>query len=465
MKRKRIVDTTYDPRGDADENYEDENMSGDAPSRKPAKKKRKVTKDVPLAADPSVHTPVKEPDATLPITPSIEATSVPLEKTVKTNITPHFDKAPEPVISAYPTPVTGARKKVVQKPSPTLPTSSERDSNVTRDVPGKSSGFPTKRPRERSVSDNEYQSSSHSSENEYEEYRNPAVRRNEKASIVFDFSVEKAKRWGTAINLPEGLYNDDEKELFIRLAMRGFEPIVPRNWRHDFPTLPESLYPYDSEASEKPLIDVIKSSHMYAIKALSSLFAVGSRVRDCEIMRTQPEPLIKQAINNYIQWAFFDANLRDNKNALPVHVIYGQKKGESTLDAVKAINKRLRKLARQHGEGISVKTKHDFEPEPFGILNQKAPSKFPLLIGFIICGPIFAILTHTTDPEQGAVNEDGRFISQFDLSEQGQEVWNSFAIAIAVMHIRRTMLWLTKEGKSGYTAQASRNATDSDVDL
>ncbi|PWY84934.1 hypothetical protein BO70DRAFT_289882, partial [Aspergillus heteromorphus CBS 117.55] len=292
---------------------------------------------------------------------------------------------------------------------------------------------------------------------DYEEYRNTHIRREEQAGIVFDFSVEKAKRWASAINIPDGLYNDEEKDLFFRLAMRGFEPIVPNYWRHDFPTLPESLYPRNEEGHEKPLIDVTKSSDIYATRALANLFATGGHVRDTSIMHTRPEPLIKQAINHYIKWAFYDSDLNPSKTALPVHVIYDQKKHETTLQALRAIKKRLRKLVNQHSDALRITSARNTPAESEEL-------KYPLLIGIIICGPIFAIVTHTTDPEEGADNEDGRFISQFDLSERGQDVWNSFAIAIAVMHIRRTMLWLAKEGRCGYSMQVEREVVD-DVDL
>ncbi|EHA18914.1 hypothetical protein ASPNIDRAFT_187336, partial [Aspergillus niger ATCC 1015] len=246
-------------------------------------------------------------------------------------------------------------------------------------------------------------------EDDNEEYQDRPIHHTEKTGIVFDFSVERAKRWASAINVPKGLFNEEEKDLFFRLAMRGFEPVVPRSWRYDFPTLPESLYPRSSEASDKPIIDVTRSSNLYgelswnvlrcetdangypAIKALTSLFAVG-----------------------------------------------GRKKDEKTIKAVRKMNTKLQKLTRRHQEEL-------------GVAKILEDTKFPLLTGFIICGPIVAILTHSTDPREiGNGEEDGRFISQFDLSERGQDVWNSLAIAITVMHVRRTMLSLAHQGKGSY---------------
>lgn len=68
------------------------------------------------------------------------------------------------------------------------------------------------------------------------------VSKNERKEVAFDFSLERAERWVAAIKLPKGHWAEAEEDLFYRLAMRGFEPLVPSNWQLDFSTLPESLF-------------------------------------------------------------------------------------------------------------------------------------------------------------------------------------------------------------------------------
>lgn len=82
------------------------------------------------------------------------------------------------------------------------------------------------------------------------------------STVVFSLSVEKARRWADAIDIPEGLYNEEEKDLFFRLAMRGFEPLIPEQWRSDFPTLPYTLFS-DAEGDSRPVIHTFKSSKTY----------------------------------------------------------------------------------------------------------------------------------------------------------------------------------------------------------
>ncbi|PYI11139.1 hypothetical protein BO78DRAFT_359661 [Aspergillus sclerotiicarbonarius CBS 121057] len=459
-KRKRDVDATYIPGGDNDDDDSQSDIATAPSARNP--KKRKVATN-PAAPSAPLQTPEKTKESILPITPSIETVPVKMEEPTSQ----HECIITTPVAS-YPTPnslFSKTANKARDLSSPTrhrrAPVKSQTDDNAEY-IPEKAVSAKQEESRE-SLNDIKQAASSYLEDDDNEEYQNRPIRHNEKTGIVFDFSVERAKRWASAINVPEGLYNEEEKDLFFRLAMRGFEPVIPTIWRHDFPTLPESLYPRSAEPNSTPIIDVTRSSNLYATKALSNLFAVGGRVRDCEILRQKPEPLVKQAIKNYIRWALFDANLHTAKDAVPVHVIYAQKKGETTLKAVHNMNEKLRKLARRHHEALGVTSNAD-SLESDEQDQKPTAAKFPLLIGFIICGPIVAIMTHSTDPQEiGDGEVQGRFMGQFDLSERGQDVWNSLAIAITVVSVRRTMLSLAQEGKRGYDHERSPSAFDIDL--
>jgi hypothetical protein len=81
------------------------------------------------------------------------------------------------------------------------------------------------------------------------------VRKNDRKEVTFDFSMEKAKRWADAVKLPSGHWAEAEQDLFFRLAMRGFEPIIPSNWKLDFNTLPESLF--SAPGTQAPLISAV----------------------------------------------------------------------------------------------------------------------------------------------------------------------------------------------------------------
>ena len=134
--------------------------------------------------------------------------------------------------------------------------------------------------------------------------------------------------------------------------------------------------------------------------------------------------VIKRAIERYIRLVLQDANLLETSRVLPVYTVYTQKKRESTVGALGKVNRRMIRLADQYSRSFV----------------GDDSSEFPILIyGFFLCGPILAVLTMTIDDDQKKINT-GKLLSQFDLGERGQDVWNSLAIAITAMYIRSTLI-------------------------
>lgn len=183
-------------------------------------------------------------------------------------------------------------------------------------------------------------------------------------------------------------------------------------------------------------------------------------MRDCSLLHRRPESIIKRAISKYIRWALYDAGLHVSSEAIPVHAIYARKRGESTVKAVVKVNRRLQKLADRFRSayGLASAVKGLVAPANRATRKSatgseaKAPGRPPLLTGFVISGPVVAILTLNTDPSAAKGRrgtEDSNFICQFDLSEQGQDVWNSLGVAISVMHIRNTMMELAEHDLAG----------------
>ncbi|PGH14145.1 hypothetical protein AJ79_03263 [Helicocarpus griseus UAMH5409] len=291
-------------------------------------------------------------------------------------------------------------------------------------------------------------------------WKRHTLRKNDRKEVAFDFSMEKAKRWADAVKLPNGHWAEAEQDLFFRLAMRGFEPLVPSNWQLDFNTLPESLFSHPG--GNAPFIDSAKGQEFRAIKALSDLFDLGNQVRDRQFVRLRPEPVIHRTINRYIRWALHDSNLLNRPNVIPVHAVYSLKPAESTRHAVQTLNRRLVTLGNRYREAWRLMPSieasftetsnrcSDNNNEAGQCSNSYASRSFPVLTGFLVCGPIVAVLTLDSDPKVHPVldlNTPGKFISQFDFAEFGQDVWNAFAVAIAVIRMRKTMIQLEAEGR------------------
>lgn len=69
-----------------------------------------------------------------------------------------------------------------------------------------------------------------------------STKREIKRDLDIEFCMEKARRWAAAVEGPSGNWADAERDMYFRLAMRGFEPVLPHSWKMDFMTLPGSLF-------------------------------------------------------------------------------------------------------------------------------------------------------------------------------------------------------------------------------
>lgn len=135
-----------------------------------------------------------------------------------------------------------------------------------------------------------------------------------------------------------------------------------------------------------------------------------------------------------------------------MHAIYAQQQNETILQALNKLNRRLEKLAKRY---VAAAESAD-ESREMGNASSKHEGErqrhFPILYGFFLCGPIVAMLTVDSNPENPTGWKSGagsKFVSQFDMSERGQDVWNSLAIAIMAMYVRSTMMEVQSEARAG----------------
>ncbi|KAF3385217.1 hypothetical protein F1880_002627 [Penicillium rolfsii] len=270
-----------------------------------------------------------------------------------------------------------------------------------------------------------------------EELESPVViNRSERDEIIFVLSREKAKRMAQAIKVPQDTkMGDEEKSLYLDLATRGCYPVLPSSWKKDFATLPESLFPTEDEEVDESNFPfaIQKASEFYAITALHDILRVPGLVRDCRFLEVFPEEVIKKAIRRYLRWAITDAGVKKTPRTAAIHTIVTQRveedgNKEEPLHVVQRVLKRLKWLADKHKDMY---------------LGTKDPY-WPTLVGFCLCGPIVTILSMDTDPRSATWKEENlgchaKYMGQFDMSEDDQDVWNSLALSIAVLHIRRTM--------------------------
>ncbi|KAK2737542.1 hypothetical protein FQN57_007477 [Myotisia sp. PD_48] len=296
------------------------------------------------------------------------------------------------------------------------------------------------------------------------------LRKGDKKEVSFEFSMEKAKRWTAAVKLPSGQWAEAERDLFFRLAMRGFEPLLPSNWKMDFATLPETLFAPSNSGTA--YLAPVGQNEFRAIKFLNDLMAMGGRVRDRLLCQLRPEPFIQHCLRKYTRWTFQDANLHNRLHLIPPYAIHSIQPGQTTRMAVDAINSRLIDLANYFRSSWRLNSSVEIDPNAqwnhSDAIPQYQDRTYPVLTGFLICGPMVALITLDSDPKTCPVLDSttsGRLIARFDFSEYGLDVWNSLAVAIAVVRLRNTILTCEKEGRGDPMWAPSQASDEADDDL
>ncbi|CAG8902191.1 unnamed protein product [Penicillium nalgiovense] len=268
-----------------------------------------------------------------------------------------------------------------------------------------------------------------------EEYFIPTGERDE--LLNNKLTRERAKRLLDAVELPQGHdLSPDVQQTAHQLLTRGCLPTIHRHWEKDFSTLPESLFfsGKDDETQRKEsnfVLENDKGSEFYAIRAFQELLKICGNVRDyCNILDICPGIYIKKSIEKYLRWALTDAGVRVQPDTPPVHVIYCKNQDEEPKEAFNKVAKALERLLDTWQGQLAAP--HD---------GEKA---WPALIGFVLCGPVLSVICLDTNPHPQTLTQGIKFLGHFDLSDFDQDVWNTLAIAILVMHIKRAVAKLAK---------------------
>ncbi|KAJ6184562.1 hypothetical protein N7519_005863 [Penicillium mononematosum] len=268
-----------------------------------------------------------------------------------------------------------------------------------------------------------------------EEYFIPTGERDE--LLNNKLTRERAKRLLDAVELPQGHdLSPDVQQTAHQLLTRGCLPTIHRHWEKDFSTLPESLF-FSGKGDETQrkesnfVLENDKGSEFYAIRAFQELLKICGNVRDyCNILDICPGIYIKKSIEKYLRWALTDAGVRVQPDTPPVHVIYCKHQDEEPKEAFSKVAKALESLLNTWQGQLAAP--HDGE------------EGWPALIGFVLCGPVLSVICLDTNPHPQTITQGIKFLGHFDLSDFDQDVWNTLAIAILVMHIKRAVAKLAK---------------------
>lgn len=178
------------------------------------------------------------------------------------------------------------------------------------------------------------------------------------------------------------------------------------------------------------------------VKALQSLLAAGTYVRDnLEFGRSTEKPLEK-AVQSYVTWSEKDGGFR-NLRHLPVLVVVAARRGEK-IDAISSsITSQLSFLAAQHRDFLRVPPTGPSDAGGAAAAEDEEETYRrppPLLYGIIVAQTVTIFVTLDSAKPDSKI----RHLQHYDYKVTGQDVWNGIAVAMVVI-VARDYIMKAKE--------------------
>lgn len=233
-------------------------------------------------------------------------------------------------------------------------------------------------------------------------------------------------------------WDDDYITLMQKVALRGYEPVLPSFLKFAFRWLPRELFEKDDHEA---FVGSVQGRHFKMSKELELLFGLGGRVRDridfpCKV---SPERQMRRQIRAFNDWAQEDAGI-DQRTAIPVLALKFQPAGTDPSILINNATKKCKRLAARYREALQVQRSVELSPEG----SENTMLSYPLPTFYAIIGSDAKLALMAYDPKKG-LDEVCEPIAFFDFDDVGYDVWNSLALAIAVCHARNVQMVIAED--------------------
>lgn len=231
-------------------------------------------------------------------------------------------------------------------------------------------------------------------------------------------------------------WDDDHIALRKKIAMRGYEPLLPIYHKFEFRWLPDELF----AAGNNAFLNSCAGNNFHASKALTALFEIGARTRECATSActsTRPDQRLRSKIEEYVKWANVDSGLH-LATAIPLFVIVNQRAGFPAVE--------MKAQARRQLHDIALRYQSAFVASGANVLSSSPSPRsrhhpLPTLYAFVASSTILSLNAwRPSDPDM-----DLKPVVYFDMAQSDYDVWNALAIAIAIVHMRNMQLAIAAE--------------------
>ncbi|KAF2721628.1 hypothetical protein K431DRAFT_268410 [Polychaeton citri CBS 116435] len=238
----------------------------------------------------------------------------------------------------------------------------------------------------------------------------------------------------TTVELREKGWDDDHITLMQKLAMRGFEPLLPSWNKFGMRFMPDELF---SETDDDAFISSARGMHSHSEKALLKLFQMGPNVRTLMKPGGRPEQAFVRGVREYTKWATRDSQLHE-PGIIPL--VATKARPENTpADILEAKAKReLERLAEMYRLAFTASPSIE-SPTP----TTPPPLAYPLptLYCLVASHTLVALAAYRC----ADANPQMHTVAMFDFVDKDYDVWNALAIAIILCHQRNMQIRMSEE--------------------
>ncbi|KXL45150.1 hypothetical protein M433DRAFT_161581 [Acidomyces richmondensis BFW] len=272
-----------------------------------------------------------------------------------------------------------------------------------------------------------------------EEWNNSAQKRR-----VVDITEEYSNRGISTKELRAQGWCDDHITLVQKIAMRGFEPLMPRYFKDEFTYLPNVLFGNDDEAFIKT-IKTTQGGRSMGYHVLRPLMILGGAVRiarDNKAVRTPGEEIIKR-VRDYIWRVDKDSGL-DTNHTIPLLAFETKPIGTAAEVMQANILRRMKALHCKYEKAFSAHKSIELSPSSTSTsTTTKLTYPIPQIYGLVASHTVVVLMAYR--PDEAAEENQVRTVAIFDYQDPGYDVWNSLALAIVVHHCRNLQLRIAEE--------------------
>lgn len=231
-------------------------------------------------------------------------------------------------------------------------------------------------------------------------------------------------------------WDDDHITLVHKIAMRGYEPLLPHHWKLPWQYMPDELF----EADDDAFLTSLKGKMLLGSKALETLFGLGGWVRDREMLagRITPEQQTRKMMRAYMKWADDDSNL-DAKTALPLLLLECKPTHVPAAELQANAARKLAVLALRWRDALRARP--SIEDSTESLPSPALTDPLPTLYAIIASGTVIALVAYNPNDAEPEVKSVGFF----PMKDKAYDVWNSLALAITVCHLRNVRMRIAEE--------------------